>query len=158
MKSLNSRPINVNTCICPCHVYMLIRHPSLTSKSEWVIVCCLTSNEQFVSYIMARTIYIQFNEMMMSALYYTNTHDWILIVLVHWNNSSLVDMSLHSDTLTWFWANQYLLLFVKAVCLAEKQQIPIVLSLMWPIRGLNPLSIALLASTLTITPPIRFNE
>ena len=33
-----------------------------------------------------------------------------------------VDMSLHSDTLFWFWANQSLLLLLKAVCLAEKQQ------------------------------------
>jgi len=28
------------------------------------------------------------------------------IVLAHWNNSSWVDMSLHSDTLSWFPANQ----------------------------------------------------
>ena len=38
------------------------------------------------------------NEMMMkSALYYTNMLSWIFIVLVHWNNSSGIDMSIHSN-------------------------------------------------------------
>jgi hypothetical protein len=45
------------------------------------------------------------NEMMMrSTLYYTNMLSWIFIVLANWNNSSRIDMSLHS--LFWFWANQ----------------------------------------------------
>jgi hypothetical protein len=44
------------------------------------------------------------------------------IVLAH---CPCVDMSLHSDTLFWFWANQYLLFLLNTVCLAEKQQIPI---------------------------------
>ena len=49
-----------------------------------------------------------FNEMMMrSILYYTNTLSWIFIVLAHWINSPQVDMSLHSNTLFWFRANQY---------------------------------------------------
>jgi hypothetical protein len=30
---------------------------------------------------------------------------WIIIVLAHWNNSLWRDMSPHSDTLSWFWAN-----------------------------------------------------
>ena len=34
---------------------------------------------------------------------------WIFIVLVHWNNSLRIDMSPHSDTLSWFWSNQSLL-------------------------------------------------
>ena len=34
-------------------------------------------------------------------------------MLADWNNSSRIDMSFHSDTLSWFWANQSLLfLFV----------------------------------------------
>ena len=37
----------------------------------------------------------------------------------------MLDMSLHWDTLSWFQANQSLLLLINAVCLAEKQQIPI---------------------------------
>jgi hypothetical protein len=36
-----------------------------------------------------------------------------------------MDMSLHSDTLYWFRANQSLLFLLHAVCLAEKQQIQI---------------------------------
>ena len=44
----------------------------------------------------------------------------------HWNNSQQVDMSLHPDTLTLFLANQSLLLLRKAVCLVEKQQLPII--------------------------------
>jgi len=48
---------------------------------------------------------------------------WILIVLVHWN-SSRIDMSPHSDTLSWFWANQSLLFLLSDASLAEKQQIP----------------------------------
>jgi hypothetical protein len=46
-------------------------------------------------------------------------------VLFHWNNSARVEMSLHLDTLFWFRANQSLLFLLNDVCLAEKQQIPI---------------------------------
>jgi hypothetical protein len=64
------------------------------------------------------------NEMMMrSALFYTLS--WIFIVLAHWNNNPQVEMSLHSDTLFWFRANQSLLFLRNAACLAEKQHIPI---------------------------------
>jgi hypothetical protein len=50
---------------------------------------------------------------------------WILIALAYWNNSLRIDMSLHLDTLFWFRANQSLLFLFNTVCLAEKQQIPI---------------------------------
>jgi hypothetical protein len=76
-------------------------------------------------------------------------------VLAHWNNSPRVNMSLHSDTLFWFRANQYVLFLRNAMCLAEKQQIPISYSLVWPDRGSNPRDTALEASTLTITPAMR---
>jgi hypothetical protein len=48
-----------------------------------------------------------------------------LLQCSHWNNSLWVDMSQHSDTLSWFRVNQSLLFLLNAVCLAEKQQIPI---------------------------------
>jgi hypothetical protein len=67
-----------------------------------------------------------FIEMMMrSALYQTNTLSWICIVLAQGNNSPRVDMSLHSNTLFWFRANQPLLLLFNDACLAEKQHIPL---------------------------------
>jgi hypothetical protein len=65
-------------------------------------------------------------------------------------------MSLHSDTLFWFLANQSLLFLFNDAFLAEKQQIPILYSFVWPDRGSYPQFIALEASTLTITLPMRF--
>ena len=37
--------------------------------------------------------------MMMSALFWTNMLGWILLVLAHWINNQLEDMSLHTETL-----------------------------------------------------------
>jgi len=51
------------------------------------------------------------------------------IVLAHWNNSPRIVMRLHSDTIKWFPAKQSLLLFLSAACLAEKQQMPLLLCL-----------------------------
>ena len=63
------------------------------------------------------------NEMMIrSALYQTNRLSLIFIVLAHWNNSPRVDISIHSYTLFWFWANQSLLFLLNAVCLADKKK------------------------------------
>jgi len=51
-----------------------------------------------------------FNEMMMrSTLYQTNTPTWTLIMLAYWNNSPRIDMMPHSDTLSRFQSNSYLL-------------------------------------------------
>jgi hypothetical protein len=41
---------------------------------------------------------LHFDEMM-SPLNWINTHSWTFIVLTHWNNSALVNMSLHLETL-----------------------------------------------------------
>ena len=61
----------------------------------------------------------------------------------HLSNSSRTDMLLLSNTLSWIRANQYLLFLLNAACLAEKQQIPILYSLVWPDRDSNPRSTAL---------------
>ena len=62
---------------------------------------------------------------MVPQLYWTNTFSWIVIVLVHWNNSPQEDMLLHLDILFRLRANQSLLLFSSAACLVEEQQIQI---------------------------------
>jgi hypothetical protein len=82
------------------------------------------------------------------------TLNLIFIVLAHWNNSPRIEISPHSDTLSWFRANQSLIFLLNATCLSEKQQIPMSKSLIWPDRGSNPRSTTLEASTLTITPPM----
>jgi hypothetical protein len=69
----------------------------------------------------------------------------------HW-----VDMLLHTDTLFRFRANQSLLFLFNAAFLAEKQQIPILYSFVLQDRSSYSQSIALEASTLTITLPMRF--
>jgi hypothetical protein len=118
---------------------------------ERVIDCCLTPIQQFFSYmyIMARTSL--FSMRWWWGPLCTRPTRWVgFLVLAHWNNSSRVDMALHSDTLSWFRANQSLLFLLNAACWAEKQQIPILYSLVWPDRGSNPRS-----TTLTITLPIR---
>ena len=44
-----------------------------------------------------------------------HTEKFFFIVLAHWNNSPWVDISLHSDTLFWFRANQSLLFPLNAL-------------------------------------------
>jgi hypothetical protein len=116
-------------------------HKDTVSESD----CCLTPSEQFCSYIMAGTFDLM---LMMSALYFTNKLSWILIVLVHWNNSPQVDMLLHLDTLAWFRANHTLLLLLNAACL-EKEQI--LICSLW----FDPQSIALEKSKLNTTDAVR---
>jgi hypothetical protein len=53
---------------------------------------------------------------------------------------------------------QSLFFLPNAACLAEKQQIPISSSLIWPDRVSNPWSTALEASTPSITRPMRLNS
>ena len=43
-----------------------------------------------------------------------------------------------ATTLSWFRANAFFLFPVNAACLTEKQQIPILLSLAWQDRGIEP--------------------
>jgi len=50
--------------------------------------CCLTPTQLFFfSYIIARTMIWWWSPLS------TNTFSWMLIVLVHWNNSLRIDMS-----------------------------------------------------------------
>ena len=78
----------------------------LFSVSEWVRDCCLMTIQQFFSYIMARTQYIQRND------------------------PDVDPRSTRPD----FEKIRSLVLFLNASCIAEKQQISILLSLAWPDR------------------------
>ena len=71
------------------------------------------------------------------------------IVLAHQYNS------LDVDTLFWFRADQSLHLLLNAACLAEKQQIPNLKSLVYNDHGSNQRSTTLEVSILTITPLMR---
>ena len=81
-------------------------------------------------------------------------------ILAHWNNTLRIDMSLNSNTLSWFRAKQSLLFLLNAVCLAEKYNVANsnFIVFVWPDRGSNPRSTALLASMLTITPPMQLKS
>jgi hypothetical protein len=59
-------------------------------------------------------------------------------MLVHWNKSPQIDVSAHADTLYLCRANQSLLFLLNATCLVEKQQIPILQSLVeWLLLSAN---------------------
>jgi hypothetical protein len=121
--------------------------------SEWLL---FNANSAIFSYIMARTSYFSMRWWWGPLCTRPTRLVGLLIVLAHWNNSLQVDMSPHTDTLFWFQANQSLLFLLNAVCLEEKQQIPISKSLVWPDRGTNPRSTTLEASMLTITPSMQY--
>ena len=63
------------------------------------------------------------------ASYWTDRLSRIFIVLVHWSNSPQADISHNLDTLYRLQADQSLLLLLNTACLVEKQQIPILKSL-----------------------------
>jgi hypothetical protein len=127
--------------------------PSLSISNSFPLYTCKCS---FYSSISWRD-QVNFNGMMMRfVLFLPNVLSLILIVLVDWNNSPRVDILPLSDPLSWFQGNQCLLFPLNAACLAEKQQIPILQSLVWPDRGSNQRFTTLEASKLTITPPMRF--
>ena len=128
--------------------------------SEWVCDCCLTPIQQFFSYMLC---YISWRE----EVNFQWDDDEVHFVLDQhaeldfYSSSSLKQQSAgrHVDPLghiIWFRANQSLLLILNAVCLAENQQIPILLSLVWLDQGSKPMTYCFEASTLTITPPMRF--
>ena len=61
------------------------------------------------------------------------------------------EMSLYLDTLSCSSANHSLLFLLSMECLAQKKQIQIIYSLVWPNRDLNSWSTALMTGMLTIT-------
>ena len=62
--------------------------------------CCLTPNEEFVSCIMVRTICIRWDDNDIHFVLHQHT-SLDLFVPIHRNNSPRLDLTLHSDTLSW---------------------------------------------------------
>ena len=100
------------------------------------VYTCMNSWKEAFNPIMSNYSAISWQEqttfdenMMMSALFWTNMLGWILLVLALWINNQLEDMSLHTETLFWLGSNQSLLLLLNIVFLSEKQQISI--SIFW---------------------------
>jgi hypothetical protein len=123
----------------------------VVSLFKWKNNCYLMPTQQFFSYIKL------FSMRWWGPFCTRPTH------LIVFHSASLLKQQSadrhvpHSDTLFWFRANQSLLLLLNAVCLAEKQQISILKSLVWPDLGSNPRFNALETSTLTITPLMQFS-
>ena len=141
--------------VCRIGIYGTVMCIASTTTSEWLL---FNANSAIFQLYHGENRLICNEMIMRSTLYEINRLSWMFIVLAHWNKSLQVDMSLHSDTLFWFRDNQSLLFPLNAACIADKQQIPILLSSVWPDRGSNPRSTALDASTQTITTPIRWEK
>ena len=71
--------------------------------------CCLTPTQQFFSY---RKLLV--NQLMKWSI--CTRLSRMFIVRAHWNHNPRIDMSLQSDTLSWFRANQSLHLLLNASC------------------------------------------
>jgi hypothetical protein len=139
---------------------VLTLHRHFKSKSDWAENTLLQQNIECQRYKQDRQskwreqINFQWDDDEVHIV--LDQHPWIVIELVHWNTRPWIDMSLQSDTVFWFLSNQSLLFLLNASCLADKQQIQIVYSLVWPDRSSNPQCTTLQARTLTITQPMRF--
>ena len=77
-----------------------------------------------------------------------NVLSWFFAVLSQYSTGSI---PLHSDKLSWFRAIRSVLFLLNDLCLAEKQQIPMVYSLVWFVL---PRSSIHQANMITITPPL----
>ena len=96
---------------------------SVDRNKTWMSVCCLTPHKQFFGYIMARTVYIQWNDG--DARFILHQHAW----LDFYSANSLKQQSAGSHLaplghIILISLNLSLLLLQKAGCLAETQRIP----------------------------------
>jgi hypothetical protein len=96
------------------HNRRMTKHSLGTRSSSNVIVI------HIFSYTMARTIYISIR-WRWCPICTRPTRLFKLLVLAHWNKSPRVDMSIYSDSLTWYRVIQSLLLLLNTACLVEKQ-------------------------------------
>ena len=61
---------------------------------------------------------LDFNDIWWYSMCTSPTLNWIFTVITHWYNRSWVNMSLHSNTLSWIPTNQFLLLILNAAYFA----------------------------------------
>jgi len=88
--------------------------------SEWVSDCCLMPTQQFFSNIVTRFNYFSIDDDEVRFVLDQHAKSWIfIIVLAHWKNIPRIDMLPYSDTLSWFRANQSLLVLLNAACLVK---------------------------------------
>ena len=120
---------------------------------DWLTEWCLTSNGKYFMHIQDESMLMMSDDEW--TLLCTRLTCWIFNMLANENNSLHEDMPLYPDTLFWLWADPSLLLPLNAVCLVEKQLIPILMSLVWPCQWSIPQPSAIEVETLTITPPRR---
>ena len=93
-------------------------------RQDWVSDYCQLSKFSAISYAWCEQDNFQWDED--EVQFVLDQHPFgFLKVLAHWNKRLQIDMSPHSDTLSWFQANHYLFFLLNAACLAGKQQIPI---------------------------------
>ena len=116
----------VQTSVHIQHICHYISWDNGSINSWWVRVnnCCLAPTQHFCSAISWRE-HVSFQSDDDEVRFVLDQHAELDFYSTRWNNSLQVDMSIHSDTLFWFLANQPLLFLLNAACLAEKQQIPI---------------------------------
>ena len=64
---------------------------------------------------------------------HVHLHPYLFLLIAHWNNCQRIDMSLHSDTVSWFQTQPYFfLLLLKDACWVEMRQISVlVFGLTW---------------------------
>ena len=111
MEDLCLIKLNVTYCYYIKHVEQIF------IDFEWAI-CCLTPNERFFNYITARTRYIRWNDndvrFVLDQLALLHLHSEFSLTK---QESLWVDMSLHSEALSWFRANKSLLFLLNCCVL-----------------------------------------
>jgi hypothetical protein len=117
--------------------------------SEWVSEWLLFNTNWAIYQVYHDENKLIFNEMMMRS---ARLLSWIFIVLAHWNNSLWIDMWPYLNTLSWFWANQSLLLLLKACVLSGEAPNTNFIVIGLTEQGSIQQSIAPEASTPTIAP------
>jgi hypothetical protein len=115
-------------CLVPSSSYVILIYCLVPSSSYVILIYCLVPSslkQSQIYYVASKIIQVFFINFFCSGFEdwrenksFKISLSWNCIVLSHWNNSPRVDMSLHSDTLFWFQANQSFLFLLNAASLA----------------------------------------